>query len=192
VIGERLQNLRFDEDWMDYSRIIEELKQASLFDLYRLRVAIDHQLEDPQSIREIKSQLRPGQTITYFDGAENRLIEAQVIKLKRTRLLVKNTHNEQLWDVPFYWVNLDSVDTDITLSSTVGLDKSQLKVGDRVGFQDKQNNDVYGKVIRLNRKTATILTDDHTKWRVGYGLLYPLIEGEQGYPMIEGKISDQE
>ena len=178
---------------MDYSRIIEELKQASLFDLYRLRVAISHQLENPQRIQEIKCQLKPGQTITYFDGAENKLIEAKVVKLKRTRLLVENKHDKQRWDIPFYLVNLDSVDTDITLSSTMGLDKSQLKVGDRVGFRDGQNNDVYGEVIRLNRKTATILTDDHTNWRVGYGLLYLVIEGERGYPsLIEGKIIDQE
>ena len=68
---------------MDYFRIIEDLQQASLFDLYRLRVAISQQLESPQRIREIKSRLRPGQTITYFNGAENRLVKAQVIKLKR-------------------------------------------------------------------------------------------------------------
>ena len=38
----------------------------------------------------------------------------------------------------------------------MGLDKSQLKVGDMVGFQDNHNNDLYGKIIRLNQKTATI------------------------------------
>ena len=178
---------------MDYSRIIEDLQQASLFDLYRLRVAISHQLENPQPVREIKSQLKPGQAITYFDGTENRLIKAKVIKLKRTRLLVENEHDQQRWDIPFYWVNLDGVDTDITLSSKTGLDKSQLKVGDKVGFRDRQNNDVYGKVIRLNRKTATISTDDHTEWRVGYEWLYLVLEGEQGYPkLIEGEIIDSE
>ena len=118
---------------MDYSRIIEELKQAPLFDLYRLQVAISHQLENPQRIQEIKSRLKLGQTITYFDGVENRLIEAKVIKLKRTRLLVQNKHDKQRWDIPFYWVNLDSVDTDITLSSKMGVDRSQIKVGDKVG-----------------------------------------------------------
>jgi len=100
---------------MDYSRIIEESKQASLFDLYRLQVAISHQLENPQRVQEIKSQLRPGQHITYFDTAENRLVEATVIKLKRTRLLVENKHDKQRWNIPFYRVNLDSVDTDIKL-----------------------------------------------------------------------------
>ncbi len=39
---------------------------------------------------------------------------------------------------------------------------------DMPGSQDKQNNDVYGKIIRLNPKTATIKTNRNTKWRVGY------------------------
>jgi hypothetical protein len=90
---------------MDYSKIIENLKQASLFDLYRLSVAIDHQLENPQRIAEVKKHIKPGQTISYFDPTENRLIEAKVINLKRTQLLVENTHDQQRWTIPLYWVN---------------------------------------------------------------------------------------
>ena len=72
-----------------------------------------------------------------------------------------------------------------------GLEKIQLKVGDTVGFQDKQNNDVYGEIIRLNQKTATIVTNANAKWRVAYELLYLVIEGEQSYPnLIEGEIFD--
>jgi hypothetical protein len=44
---------------MDYSIIIGELKQASLFDLYRLSVAINQQLENPRRLSEIKESLRP-------------------------------------------------------------------------------------------------------------------------------------
>lgn len=165
---------------MDFSKIVEELKQASLFDLYRLRVAINHQLENPQRIEDIKSNLNPGQTVSYFDEVGNRLVEAKIIRLKRTRLLVENIHDKQRWDIPFCGVNLDRVDTDITYSSRKGIVKSQLKVGDTVGFHDKHNNDVYGEVIRLNQKTATIVTNTNTKWRVAYELLYVVIDGELG------------
>ena len=176
---------------MDYSKIIEELKKASLFDLYRLRVALNHQLETPRRVEEIKRNLKPDQIINYFDNVENRLIEAKIIKLKRTRLLVENIHDKQHWNIPFYWVNLDGVDTDVAISSRMGLEKIQLKVGDTVGFQDKQNNDVYGEIIRLNQKTATIVTNANAKWRVAYELLYLVIEGEQSYPnLIEGEIFD--
>ena len=85
---------------MDYSKIIGELKQASLFDLYRLSVAINQQLENPRRLSEIKESLRPGKNISYFDDSENRLIEAKVIKLMRTRLLVENIDDQQRWEIP--------------------------------------------------------------------------------------------
>jgi len=174
---------------MDYSKTIEDLKLASLFDLYRLSIAIDQQLNDPQRIDEIKSRLKSGQIMRYFDPTENRLIEAQVIKFKRTQLLVKNLHNQQEWIIPFYWVDLDEINTDIVASSSLGLDKKQLKVGDIVGFHDKQNQDVHGEVIRLNQKTATVRTNTNTEWRVGYRWLYPVIDGEPRFPqIIEGKV----
>jgi len=176
---------------MDYSEIVEELQKASLFDLHRLQVAINRLLENPDRIEEIKRQLRPGQEITYFDATENREIEAIVVKLKRTRVLVEHKRDQQRWNIPLYYVNLERVDTEIKVpSGKVGLDKSQLKVGDRVGFRDKQNNDLYGEVIRLNPKTATIRLEDNTQWRVSYKLLYSVIEGEQmGRPrLIEGEV----
>jgi hypothetical protein len=110
----------------------------------------------------------------------------------RTRLLVENIDDQQQWAIPLYYVNLDEVNTDIIGSSKMGLDKSQLKVGDLVGFQDKQNNDVHGKIIRLNQKTATIKTNTNTEWRVGYEWLYLVINVEQGIPyQIEGRIIDE-
>jgi len=53
-------------------------------------------------------------------------------------------------------------------------------VGDAVGFQDNQNNDLHGKVIRLNDKTATIRTDKGAVWRVGYEWLHRIIDVEKG------------
>ncbi len=80
---------------MDYSKIIEELSKASSFDLYRLRVAINQQLENPHRLSEIKKCLKPGQKISYFDETENRLMEASILKTMRTRLLVKNFDDQQ-------------------------------------------------------------------------------------------------
>ncbi len=176
---------------MDYSKILEDLKQASSFDLYRLRVAIDHQLETPQRSKEIKRHLKIGQLISYFDNIENRLIEARIIKFKRTRLLVENIYDKRQWNIPFYWINLDRVDTNIATSTHMGLEKSQLKVGDTVRFQDRQNNDIYGEIIRLNQKSVTLKTDANVQWRVAYGFLHLVIDGVQGYPnLIEGEVVD--
>ncbi len=183
------QRVIYFGEHMDYSKLIDELKQASLFDLYRLRVAITHQLENPQRINEIKSRLRLGQIVTYFDTRENRLIEAEIIKLKQTKVLVKNLHDGGLWNMPFYWINMDNVDTDIGASSGKGVEKSELKVGDTVRYQDRQNRDVYAEVIRLNRKTATVVTTSKGQWRVPYSYLHLIIDGVQSHPnLIEGKI----
>ena len=70
---------------MGYDKIAAELKNASTFDLYRLQLLVTYELENPRHTQEIKDRLRPGQKITYLDWTENRLIEAEVVRLKRTR-----------------------------------------------------------------------------------------------------------
>lgn len=169
---------------MDYSNILQELNKASAFDLYRLRVAIDQQLENPQRLAEIKKHLRPGKKISYFVETENRLIDAIVLKVMRKQLVVQNISDQKKWQIPLYWVNLDNVHTDITNNSKNGLDKSQLKVGDLVGFLDKRNNELTGKVIRLNQKTATVSTPKHGEWRVSYSYLHFIYDTEQDAPDV--------
>ena len=136
-------------------------------------------LGDPKRLKEIRAQLRPEQEITYFDPTENRDIAAKVIKLGRTRLLVEHLDNQVRWEIPLYFINLNQVNTDIKLSSSNkrGLDRIELKIGDEVGFQDDQNNDLYGEVIRLNPKTVTVIVNGRKKWRVPYSLLHAVIRG---------------
>jgi len=44
-------------------------------------------------------------------------------------------------------------------------------VGDRVGFQAPNGRELQGMVIRLNKKTISVLTDDGHNWNVAPGLL---------------------
>jgi hypothetical protein len=166
---------------MDYTFIISELRSATLFDLYRLRAALSQQLEDPDRIELVRSRLRPGMPISYFDEVQNRLIKARVRELHRTRLLVENQDDSKLWSIPFGAVNIDGVETDIraVAAEQRALDRSQLKCGDAVGFRDRQNQDKYGQVVALNQKTATILTQDNQKWRVAYQFLFPVIDSNK-------------
>ena len=174
---------------MDYSEIVKTLETASAFDLYRLQVAIDHLLEEPKRLKAIRRRLKPGQDITYFDRGENRLVEASVIKLKQTRLLVERKDNQERWNIPLYWLNLENVETEAPiLPNQVGLDKSQVGVGDRVGFENREGELLYGEVVRLNRKTVTMMVDGGGEWRVAYSLLFPVIEGQEAGPkLIEGR-----
>ena len=167
---------------MDYTSVIDELRSASLFDLYRLRAALTLVLEDPGRIEQVRARLRPGMALTYFDEAQNRLVEATIRELHRTRLLVENRRDGELWSIPFGAVNVEGVETDLRVGAagSHGLDRSRLAVGDAVGFRDRQNQDMYGRVLALNQKTATILTGDGQRWRVAYQFLFPVIDGNEG------------
>jgi hypothetical protein len=177
---------------MNYSEILDELNNASLFELYRLEQAIRRSLEDPVRIRKIKDSLKVGQDIEYFDAEENRLVEASIIELRRTRALVRNRHDGKLWNIPFYHINLDHADVSIS-GSTGKLDRNSLKVGDKVAFKDRKGNELFGEVIKLNQKTAGVLVGT-TRWKVGYSLLSSIIEGElrSETNLIEGQLLARE
>ncbi|MGI0481621.1 hypothetical protein ACN4EE_12610 [Geminocystis sp. CENA526] len=164
---------------MDYTAIITELGKASLFDLYRLSVAIDQQLNDPSRLRLIKNHLTVGQLISYFDRTENRLIKATIIELKTKKVLIENEHDGCQWNIPYCLINIDNSDTDINLQAKHQTNKNHVKVGDHVCFKDKQGNEMFGIVTKLNSQTAGILVGN-MKWRVSYSLLSPIISIETG------------
>jgi len=174
---------------MDYTAILTELNNASLFELYRLNVAIRQQLGDPARLRAIRNHVKTGQLISYFDAAENRLIEATIIELKRTKILVENKHDGELWDIPYYYLNIDNSDTDIQATPKQKTNRNNIKVGDNVCFKDKKGNELFGEVVKLNPKTAGVLVGK-TNWRVAYSLLSPIIDGELGgnQQFLEGKV----
>lgn len=167
--------LGVEREIMNYSEIVNALNNATGFDLFRIKVAIEKMLDDPVRILEVKKSLRKGQQIQYFEPNENTVVEAIILEFKRTRVLVKNIEDGARWIIPYYYVNIGMVDTGITKSSgRNGLDRNEVKVGDRIGFVDRENNDRYGEVVRLNQKTVT-LNCDGEKWRVSYSLLFKII-----------------
>jgi hypothetical protein len=173
---------------MDYSKIMGELKDAPLFSLFRLNSAIWRELENPTRIKAIKKSLKVDQQISYFDADENRLVDATIIKLKRTKALVKNSHDGRHWNIPFYHINIDELDTNIYADSKQSVDRNTLRVGDKVCFQDKDGNDLFGEITKLNPKTAKILVGD-IKWRVAYTYLSPVIDGSLGSGLLlEGEV----
>ena len=176
---------------MDYSKVMSELDDASLFDLYRLNVAIRKEFNDPKRIEAVKRMIKEGDIISYFEDSENRLIQAEVMEFKRSRVLVKNKHDMKLWSIPFYMINVEDVVTDITHPTTTkGMNRNEIRIGDLVGFRNKSNKDVRGEVIRINPKTVSIFVEPNQKWRVSYSMLYPIIDGEKAHEhkFIEGVV----
>ncbi|MBF0148053.1 MAG: hypothetical protein HQL84_14680 [Magnetococcales bacterium] len=178
---------------MNYSEILHALQGASLFDLYRLRVGIDGMLDQPERLLPVRRQLHPGMEISYFSGKDNKQVDAVVEGVHRVSVHVRDKADGKKWSVPLYAVNLSGANTDIhPRQGQTRLDKNLLKVGESVGFHDRHNRERYGKILQLNQKTASLLTNDGMRWRVAYGLLFKVMEAE-GYQepeigLIEGEI----
>ncbi len=167
---------------MNYTAILEALGQASLFQLYRLNAAISNQLDDPTRIAAVKRVLRVGQTLRWFDTAENRLVEAKLLQMNRTRAQVQNLADAKRWTIPFYLIDLEGQDVAIAAQKRQSLDRNSLRVGDRVAFKDRHGQERFGQVEKLNPKSASVQVGA-MRWRVGYGLLVPVIDGELGATM---------
>jgi len=164
---------------MDYAEILEQLEKASLFDVYRLHAAMGMMMEDPLRLAQVRERLVPGQEVSYFHWQENRLIRAKILELKRTRVFVLDQETGARYSIPMYWINTEGSDLPETRhSNTKGIPRNELRVGDQVGFRDRNNMTRCGQVTRLNPKTATLLVDGRSKWRVGYGLLFDMIDGQ--------------
>jgi hypothetical protein len=164
---------------MNYSAILEALNQASLFELYRLNTAIGNQLDDPARINAVKQALRAGQTVRWFNSVENRLVEASLLRINRTRADVRNLGDGKHWTIPFYLINLEGQDVEIASRQRNTLDRNSLKVGDRVAFKDRAGHERFGQVVKLNPKSAAVQVGP-ARWRVAYSLLAPVIDGDLG------------
>ena len=160
---------------MNYTQILAALQKASAFDLYRLRWAITTELERPRWVMSIQAKLRPGQEISYFDPATNRLVKALLLEFRRKNAAVKDIETGKSWLIPYAAINLDGADVEIREQPHEGLSRQSLSIGDLVGFLDSDNQQQCGRIIRLNDKTVTLDTGDR-RWRVPYMFLHRIVD----------------
>jgi hypothetical protein len=162
---------------MNYTEVINSIKNASLFDLYRLGVAIRHEMENSYRIQQLRQSFKEGDTVSYFDEVSNSLQPAIIIQKNQKYVSVKNISDHKHWRIPYYLLNLANVNIDIRPNQQESLSKNNLKTGDCVGF-NKDGEQIAGIVIRLNYKTVTLMTKDHRQWRVSYRLLFKVIDAD--------------
>jgi len=165
---------------MNIQEVFQALQTSSDFELFRLRVAIDKLLEDPERIKALRKKLVVGMHLEYFNEAENRAITCEVIEIKRTRATVLDSSTKQYWTLPFYFLNLDHVATDLVVNNKKGMSKAELSIGSEVGFiSSKDNQEYIGRVGKLNPKRAVILINSargEQHWTVPYSMLFPVIQ----------------
>lgn len=178
---------------MNINTIFKQIETLSLFELNRLSCAISNTLENPERNLAIKRHLRLGMTIHYFCSVKNKLVEATILDIRKTKASVLNQDDAVRWTIPFYLINLEGVDTTIRPKTAFGgLDKNTLKVGDRVGWHSKLGHDIFGVVEKLNPKKALVRINSDELWTVSYSLLFMVMDGAKttnnGLLCIEGEV----
>lgn len=164
-----------DHHTMNFSDILAALNKASAFELYRLRTAIDRVLDQPGWMDAVRSRLRVGQNIDYFDPQANRTHSGQVIELRRKQAVILNFATGKRWLVSYAAINLDGIDVDIRERSKQGLGRNEVAIGDVVGFVDRYHHQRSGRIVRLNDKTVTLMCGQQ-QWRVAYALLHRVVD----------------
>ena len=131
---------------MDFSDVIKALNQASAFELYRMRAAIDRVLAQPHWLDSIRSRLRVGQTISYFDPQANTACAAQIIELRRKHALVLESATQKRWLIAYAAINVDGADVEIREQPRQGLGRNEVAVGEVVGFIGRDQQQRSGKI----------------------------------------------
>ena len=163
---------------MNIQSVFQELQTASDFELSRLKAAIEKLLEDPERINALRKKMVIGMQLDYFDVEDNRAIPCELLEIRRTRATVRVIETGKTWTLPFHYLNLEHIVTELVANNKRGLSKAELYIGLTVGFVHNQNNQDYiGKVVKLNPKRAVILVDN-VQWQVPYQILFPIIHSE--------------
>ena len=162
---------------MNFSDVLKVLNQASAFELYRMRAAINRVLDEPRWLQAIQSMLQVGQAIEYFDAQANKPRHGKLLELRRKQAVVLDQDDGKRWLIPYVAINLDGSDVQIREQPKQGLGRNEVAIGDAVGFIDRNQQQRSGQVIRLNDKTVTLLCGQQ-QWRVAYAYLHRVVDGD--------------
>ena len=168
---------------MNFSDVLKALNQASAFELFRMRAAINRVLDQPQWVDAVRGRLRVGQVVEYFDSQANAACQAKIIELRRKQALVLDIATQTRWLISYASINLDGADVQIREQVSRGLGRNEVAVGEVLGFLDREQRERSGKVVRLNDKTVTLLCGG-LRWRVPYVLLHRVVEARA----IDGEV----
>jgi len=168
---------------MNFSDVLKALNQASAFELFRMRAAINRVLDQPQWVDAVRGRLRVGQVVEYFDSQANAACQATIIELRRKQALVLDIATQTRWLISYASINLDGADVQIREQVRRGLGRNEVAVGEVLGFLDREQRERSGKVVRLNDKTVTLLCGG-LRWRVPYALLHRVVDARA----IEGEV----
>lgn len=162
---------------MNFSEVMKALNEASAFDLFRLRAAINVVLNEPSRLQAIQTRLHLGQSVEYFDARANAKRYGKILELRRKVALIIDRDDGKRWLIDYASINLDGADVQIRQTMQRGFGRNEITVGEIVGYIDRNGQQRSGRVIRLNDKTASLAVGDQ-QWRVAYCFLHRVVEAE--------------
>lgn len=178
---------------MNFNDISKLLESKSIFDLWCINCLTSNLMQDDTRNKIIKRQLRVGMEITYFESSENRLIEASILEIRKNKVVIRNKHDNKTWLLNFYMINLDNVTNILDNLRAVGISKANLKVNDHVGWMSQKiNKELFGNVVKLNPKKATIKLSNGELWTVPYNMLFSVMDADPSYNQDKFLVIDSE
>ncbi|MBC7939893.1 MAG: hypothetical protein H7Z19_09050 [Chitinophagaceae bacterium] len=167
-------------------KLIEDLPMASSAELYHLSWVIEQFLADPRRIVQARAELHTGQQVQYLHWDDGKMRAARVVAMKDRRVTVLDEASRTHFTVPYAAIvttpssepDNDGADASVTVKPTPPPEiasRADFRVGNRVSFTDRNLEHRVGLIVRINQRTATLDCDGQT-WRVGFGLLRPLVD----------------
>ena len=170
----------------ELANLIANLPQASSLDLYRIEVAIRKLRSEPQRILEVRRHLHLGMTVHFMNDRDAAMHTGKIVAMRDRDLTIDDANQNTRWTAVPY-AALDLLATDDGNAVEILDDaapprraarmptRADFKIGDNVTFLDRDHRAHFGRVVRLNQKTASLDCDNGT-WRVSYALLQHVVD----------------
>lgn len=160
---------------------IDALSKASNLELFHLSLILQRLMSDPARILPLRMKLHVGQHVRFVDvrvaDPEMRMRSGRIIAMKDVEATIQD--GKTLWTVPYAAIEMpdvDSSDASVSEPPAPKMGRENFHLGERVCFEDRYLRTQVGRIVRLNKKTASLICEDGLEWRVGYALLRPMID----------------
>lgn len=168
---------------MSNSKIVDALNLASSLELYQLYTLVGRMIEDPRRVAQLRLGLRLGQTVRFWYGRESRMTTGKIVAMSPTYATIHGIEQHYEWKLPYAAIEPPAPGEDVLqrhqqerAAAPARPRKEDFKCGDKVTFEDRYAQPQVGIITRINQKTATIDTGNGSTWRVGFGLLRPMLD----------------
>jgi hypothetical protein len=168
-------------------KVAQALQQASMVELFALSTLIDRLMSDPARIAQIRLRLHLGQAVRFVDWRDPQMPmrAAKVVALAKDHVSVLEDGANRQWNLPYAAVEPPTGAASPAQAApppppphhAAGrAQRADFRSGDKVVFEDRLLQPQFGTIVRINRQTATVHTDDGKAWRVSFPLLRRIVD----------------